>query len=57
MSNDAWAIQQLSKHKLLADFYENSIVAPNGFMVTFGHGGHYQTFYGALQYMVGRLNS
>lgn len=56
MSNDAWAIQQLRKHRILADFYACELEAPNGFCVTFGPRGEYQTFYGALQYMVGRLN-
>lgn len=55
MSSQVWAYQMLRKYKLTVNFDEETIDSPNGFFVTFGYGGEYETFYGALTYMVGRL--
>ena len=57
MSDQAWAIQAMQKYKLQVCFYHNEIESPCGMYTTFGPNGDYQTFYGALTYMIGRLSN
>lgn len=57
MSDQAWAIQMMQKYRLEVCFYFSEIRSPCGKAVTFGQDGDYQTFYGALTYMVGRLSN
>lgn len=58
MSDQAWAIQAMQKYKLKVCFYDKEIESPCGKTVTFGTlYAEYQTFYGALTYMIGRLSN
>lgn len=56
MSNEAWIVNVMRKHRLTISYSEGFVETEGGYAVYWGIGEEFSTLEGALQHMVNRFS-